>query len=82
MTPSPPPEPDEKGWIAHDGSGCPVDMETIVSVRFRKRHPNDRSDHSTTSVRAGFWANVGTDWWRHRSPCRDNDIIAYRVVSK
>lgn len=68
----------ENEWIEWNGGECPVAGDTVVQVRFRGR-PNENRVSSTTSGRADFW-KIGTDWWRHASPRRDNDIIAYRIA--
>ena len=71
MTPSPPPEPEEKGWIAHDGGECPVPPGQHVNLLLR--------DGDTSLTQPAGWC-----CWQHNLPGehRGYDIIAYRVVSK
>ncbi len=58
-------EQDTDGWIAHDGSECPVDGDTVVEVKFK----NNEWVRATASK---------LDWLNTRKD--DLDIIAYRIV--
>lgn len=66
------------GWVEWHGGSCPVPDETVVQVKYRPLHPSMRPNPSTPAP--ARWFKIGSDWWRHQSPNRTNDIIAYRVV--
>jgi hypothetical protein len=61
-------KPDQAIWIPHIGGARPVDVETIVRVKFR-------SGNGAESARAYFASDIR--WEHHNS---GGDIIAYRVV--
>lgn len=61
-------EPDDDGWVPHDGGPCPVNPGTKVDVKFRNGAYSSKCDE------AQHW------YWRH--DCSDCDIIAYKVVSE
>ena len=67
-------------WLIHDGGRCPVAPETMVRVRYRAR-PFERRESTSAPARAS-WFQIGTDWWRHQSPNRSNDIIAYCLMDR
>ena len=72
-------------WIEHDGSGCPMDREAFVTVRFRDGSEDD-------GMEAAVWTDEtlthrlpnGRDFWRwdpiSNEAHHENDIIAYRIV--
>ncbi|GLK86030.1 hypothetical protein [Ancylobacter defluvii] len=60
------------GWILHDGSGCPVDADAFVVVRFR----SGREDLGL--ARARSWADHEQDRWVEDES--DTVIVAYRIV--
>ena len=59
-------------WHPHDGSGCPVDADTFVVVRFR----SGWEDHRT--ARASYWADHEQDHWINDG--NDMVIVAYRIL--
>lgn len=61
-----------EGWVAHDGGECPVPLDSCPDVMFR-----DGAYEPGTNWPAKYWARP-LDWWRHQSPDRSADIIAYR----
>lgn len=65
-------------WIEWRGGSQPISDETVVQVQYRPRHWSDTP--SISAPAPARWFCIGTDWWRHRSPNRDNDIIAYRLA--
>lgn len=71
---------DADGWIEWEGGKCPLAPDTLVQVKYRPPHPRSAAGISAPA-RANWFALHGScDWWRHESPVRTNDIIAYRVV--
>lgn len=63
-------------WIKHDGTGCPLDYDVPVNVKFRDGEPEDEPENPET---AGYWAMVVDMWtWDNRG-C---DIMEYRVASQ
>lgn len=73
-----PQDTQETDWIEWQGGECPVDPDTPVEVRFRDY---EIAGDEVSGLDASFWIGGSYDWWKHESPDRDNDIIAYRVVS-
>jgi hypothetical protein len=60
------------GYIPHDGTGCPVPLDSRPGVIFR-----DGSFWRTGRGKAGDW--IGSDdWWHGESPNPNNNIIAYK----
>jgi hypothetical protein len=70
----------DAGWSDWSGGSCPVSDETVVQVKYRPLHPSITPNPSTPAP--ARWFKIGSDWWRHESPNRTNDIIAYRVVER
>ncbi|MDF7631428.1 hypothetical protein PUG46_19435 [Erwiniaceae bacterium L1_55_4] len=62
--PSTTPQIDNDGWVDWGGGECPVNVRTMVEVRW--------CDGSNNSNMAGCWR------WRH--DCALSNIIAYRVI--
>ncbi len=60
----------EKVWLAHDGSGCPVETDTIVYVRFR-----NGTEHGPYPARRWRWRS----WHRPLHPT-EHDIAQWRKL--
>lgn len=65
-------------WIEHDGSGMPVDGETLVNVKFRDG--TDDLDYDPIPAKLWGTGNFVSNWAQFGEPC-EADIVAYRVVS-
>jgi len=63
------PEQIADGWLPHDGSECPVPLDTRPGVKFRN-----------LQMRLPFrWsAKTWSDCWQWQTEPRDIDIIAYK----
>ncbi|WP_441227997.1 hypothetical protein AB7813_08300 [Tardiphaga sp. 20_F10_N6_6] len=59
------PQADADGWIAHNGVGCPVSGDTIVTVR---HHDGEE-----------YTLHANQQSWTHDSPAVGGDIVAYRI---
>ncbi|MFA6031844.1 MAG: hypothetical protein WC889_02955 [Myxococcota bacterium] len=70
----------DSNWIEWNGGARPVAADTIVQVKYRPSHPTLPSNPSSPARADWFHLFGSCDWWRHASPVRTNDIIAYRVV--
>jgi len=67
----PKPVADDEGWIAHDGSGMPVDGDTRVTVKCRDGY----IDGPNTAI----YFDDGDSWW-NSADCSYNDVIvAYKI---
>lgn len=65
-------------WIEHDGTGMPVDGDTLVLVKFR-----DWDEDKKPTV-ASYWHNENHRFsnWCHAGLRRHPaEIVAYRIVS-
>lgn len=67
-------------WIEWTGGKCPVGPNEVVQVQYRPLHPS-RGRGVSTPAKASFFSIGQYDWWKHESPNRSNDIVAYRPVS-
>ena len=68
-------------WIEWEGGECPVEPGMMVEVRYRPSHPLLPVSESSPARAGWFKLQGSSDWWRHESQVRTNDIIAYRVLS-
>lgn len=63
------------GWKVHDGSGCPVPLDSRPAIMFR-------DGCIRSGFQAGFLATTSQDWWKHEGPRPECNIIAYREEPK
>lgn len=76
----------ENDWIDWTGGECPVPADSLVQAKTR----SGSTYEALAGVFSGFLGGGG-DWWSHTENrpkikyptenVRDDDIIAYRVVS-
>ena len=69
-----PSEPDDGGWIKHDGGPCPVDGDTRVTLRFADGF------ECYSGIKAKDFSEGLYDWWRHENSSPWAKGIAYRVL--
>jgi len=64
------------GFIAHDGSPCPVPPETMVVVQFRDGGLDDPEGRE-----ARYWDGPPDKWWEWEGDFPVVNIMAYRVLA-
>lgn len=55
-------------WVEWSGGERPVDADTLVVVRFRRKDQESRG-----------WKTADSFWWHHSATHPNGDIIAYRI---
>ncbi len=78
MADTPAPTADKDGWIEHDGKGCPVSSETLVSIVCS-------DGYEQTNAPAKLWGSStghDCDWWDWKTCPNADRIVKYRVITE
>lgn len=59
------------GWIEWKGGECPVDGETLVSVKFRGSWLGSEGTHAVAATAFD---------WHHMVPAQKDDIVSWRLA--
>lgn len=62
-------------FITHEPGPCPVELDSVVTVKFADGRISGRN-----GTRARFWT-AGSDWWKHEGDPKYH-IVGYRVEAQ